>query len=325
MAYQPKVTVSASPETKLDLVWSLLLAAARHSNTVSADGCPALFVHDNGELVPASDRRSAALAWHPAHGWSCLAADDDASRALAELYTPICNATNERPVTIGHLGESLDGFIATHTGDSQWVTGPENVVHMHRLRALCDAVVIGAGTVAVDDPQLTTRLVRGRNPLRVVLDPGRRLRADHRVFTDGDSDTLYVCANALIAADERRVGRAEILGLPSGSGNSDGLDLSALIRTLRARGCARIFVEGGGVTVSTFLHTGLLDRLHLAIAPMLIGDGRAAIRLPPPQALGDCHRPAYRVFRMGGDVLFDCDLRSRADDSASSAGLSRII
>jgi riboflavin biosynthesis pyrimidine reductase len=93
---------------------------------------------------------------------------------------------------------------------------------------------------------------------------------------------------------------------------------------LRARGCARLFVEGGGVTVSMFLAANLLDRLHVAIAPLLIGDGRPAIRLPARAALDECHRPRYRVFRMGGDVLFDCDLSANGD-ADQPGGVSRVI
>ncbi len=74
-----------------------------------------------------------------------------------------------------------------------------------------------------------------------------------------------------------------------------------------------MFVEGGGVTVSAFLEENLLDRLHIAIAPILIGDGRPAIRVAPQANLSDCRRPAYRVFRMGGDVLFDCELRTKGE------------
>ena len=85
-----------------------------------------------------------------------------------------------------------------------------------------------------------------------------------------------------------------------------------------ARGCARIFVEGGGVTVSALLEANLLDRLQVAIAPLIIGDGRPAIRLPARTALRDCHRPRYRVFRMGDDVLFDCELRSSGHQSNGS-------
>jgi len=176
---------------------------------------------------------------------------------------------------------------------------------VHRLRALCDVVVVGAGTVAADDPQLTTRLVPGPNPVRVILDPGRRLRPEHRIFSDRTGTTLYVCARSLIRAGESAVGLAPIVGV---GGGADGIDFREVIGLLRERGWKRIFVEGGGVTVSAFFAAKLLDRLHVAIAPLLIGEGRPAIRLTPPAALGDCHRPPYRVFRTGSDILFDCEL-----------------
>ena len=250
-------------------------------------------------------------------GWADSISPDDPRRALIDLYLPICNASTARPITVGHLGQSLDGFIATHEGESQWVTGPENMLHMHRMRALCDAVLVGPGTVAADDPQLTTRLVDGPNPLRVVLDPTRGLEPRYRVFTDGAAETLYFCAQSLVKPGEHHVGCAHVIGVadtPDG-----GIDLRAVVRHLRARGCARLFIEGGGVTMSMFLAANLLDRLHIAVAPLLIGDGRPAIRLPPRAALGDCHRPKYRVFRMGGDIVFDCDLSSEEVDSASES------
>jgi riboflavin-specific deaminase-like protein len=229
-------------------------------------------------------------------------------------------------MVVGHLGQSLDGFIATHSGDSQFVTGPENILHLHRMRALCDAVVVGAGTVAADNPQLTTRHVSGPSPLRVVFDPGRRLAADFRIFHDDAATTLYACAESLVAPGETQIGRAEVIGLQT---PTDAAALGDLVRVLRGRGCHRIFVEGGGVTVSSFLEAGLLHRLHVAIAPLLIGDGRPAIRLTARPILRDCRRPSYRVFRMGGDVLFDCDL-SAEDDACDDGGdetplIARII
>ena len=251
-------------------------------------------------------------------GWADSIPSDDPRRALIDLYLPICNASKARPITVGHLGQSLDGFIATHEGESQWVTGSENMRHMHRMRALCDAVLVGPGTVAADDPQLTTRLVDGPNPLRVVLDPTRGLEPpQYRLFNDGAAETLYVCAQSLVKPGEHHVGCAQVVGVDEAA--DGGVDLHAVVRLLRARGCTRIFIEGGGVTMSMFLAANLLDRLHIAVAPMLIGDGRPAIRLPPRAALGDCHRPKYRVFRMGGDILFDCDLSSEEMDSASDS------
>ena len=251
--------------------------------------------------------------------------EDDPRRSFIDLYLPICGASAEQPMAVGHLGQSLDGFIATHAGDSRFVTGQENILHLHRLRALCDAVVVGAGTVAADDPQLTTRLVDGPSPLRVVIDPARRLDAGRKVFCDNEAETLYVCAKSLVKAGESTFGGAVVAGLDEHPDGAGSVNVAALVRMLHARGCSRIFVEGGGVTVSMFLEANLLDRLHVAIAPLIIGDGRPAIRLPARALLGDCRRPGYRVFRMGGDVLFDCDLRGRGDEGAISDAVTRVI
>jgi riboflavin-specific deaminase-like protein len=263
------------------------------------------------------------LEWDPQRRWVSRLASDDPDGALVDLYLPICSATSSNPITVGHLGQSLDGFIATHSGDSQFVTGADNLVHMHRLRALCSAVVVGAGTVASDDPQLTTRHVEGPNPLRVVFDPTRRLDSAYRVFADTEAPTLYVCAQSKIAAGESYVGRADVVGFDD---RSEEPPVTQLIRLLRARGHGRIFVEGGGVTVSAFLDANLLDRLHIAIAPVLIGDGRPAVRIAPHSHLRDCRRPPYRVFRMGGDVLFDCALTGGSDAPPPGAStLTRVI
>jgi diaminohydroxyphosphoribosylaminopyrimidine deaminase / 5-amino-6-(5-phosphoribosylamino)uracil reductase len=291
--------------------WRIVVAAAREADRLTRRDRPVDFVVDDVRLV-----------WQPDTGWHALLPASDERKALIDLYLPICSATAARPITVGHLGQSLDGFIATHAGESRWVTGEENLLHMHRLRALCDAVVVGAGTVAADDPQLTTRLVDGPSPLRVVLDPARRLTPDHRVFNDESAETLYVCAQSLTHSGERQFGRAVVTGVRDAA--AGGVEMTDLTRLLRARGCARVFVEGGGVTVSLFLEANLLDRLHVTVAPLLIGSGRPAIRLPPRAALGDCHRPRYRVFRMGGDVLFDLEIESRHASSTSNQ-ITRVI
>jgi riboflavin-specific deaminase-like protein len=296
-AMPPMVPMSASaPNPELSSAWAALLAAARGRNDAALpDAAAAWLVHDE------------------AGGWSVSRAAPPAVRPLLDLYAPLCVPG---ALTIAHLGQSLDGCIATEAGDSYYVTGPANVRHLHRLRALCDAVIVGAGTVARDDPRLTVRHVAGTDPVRVVLDPRRGLALERRVFLADSAATL------LIYGDERpapaRHGAAEIMTVPCEDGR---LRLDALLAALRVRGLAKVFVEGGGVTVSGFLEAGLLDRLHLAIAPLVTGRGRPGLTLAARRRIADCLRPQHRVFTMGGDVLYDCDLRAppiaepRADDA----------
>lgn len=238
----------------------------------------------------------------PAAAPGALSPPADAT-GLLDLYLPVCS----RPaLTVAHLGQSLDGRIATDNGASVYVTGPENLTHLHRMRALCDAVIVGASTVRHDDPRLTTRRVSGPNPVRVVLDPRGRLAGHYRLFNDGAATTLWVCADGARCAG--RAGRAEVLQVAAD--DSGALRLPALIDLLHRRGLRRLFVEGGGVTVSRFLAQGLLDRLHVAVAPVIIGSGRRhGLTLPPIDDLSQALRPRSRCFPMGRDMLFDLQLR----------------
>jgi len=281
-----------------------------------------------GHLGVARDRAANdedyVLSWCASTGWKSNLPLGDARRTLLDLYLPITGVRPDHAITIGHLGQSLDGFIATLSGDSCYVTGSENILHLHRLRALCDAVVVGAMTVQEDNPQLTTRLVQGRNPLRVVLDPQGRLPPTLRVFSDAAAPTLRVCARGAAGAAQARSRGEDVLEVTTNRGR---IDLQELVAQLHARGCWRVLVEGGGVTVSSFLEAGLLDRLHVAVAPLLIGDGRPAIRLAARPRLKDCLTVQPRIYRTGLDILYDCDLRASTPRSAKedSGGVHRII
>lgn len=264
---------------------------------------------------------SAAASGRDASGeWSATDASfTEDARTTLDIYLPLISRPS---LVIGQLGQSVDGRIATESGASHYVTGPEDLDRLHRLRALCDAVVVGANTVASDDPRLTVRRVEGSHPVRVVLDPDARLDRGHGVFTDGAARTIAVRRGGASAlkghgvegrdSEGRRMeagGSVEELVIPET--DSGALDLVALLDALRADGLARVLVEGGGVTVSRFLQAGLLDRLHVTIAPMLIGSGRASLTLDPIMSLDEALRPACRHFPLGQDVLFDFDLRSR--------------
>jgi riboflavin-specific deaminase-like protein len=236
--------------------------------------------------------------------WQRLLHRSPADAALCPVYGPLLAPPHARDgcFVLGRIAQSLDGRIATSRGQSHWISGPDDIRHTHRLRALFDAVVVGAGTVRADDPQLTTREVTGPSPVRVVLDTERRLDADRRIF-HGAPETLLLCAND--APGQERVGCASVLRLPRARA---GLDIAAVLDALAARGLRRVLVEGGGVTVSRFLAAGALDRLHVTIAPMLIGSGIPAFSLPEPADLSHSLRFGWTVHRIGDDLLLDIPL-----------------
>ena len=227
-------------------------------------------------------------------------------RQLFELYLPLCIGPSAATLVLGHVGQSLDGQIATAAGASRYVTGPENIVHMHRLRSLVDAVIVGAGTVLADDPELTTRLVPGPHATRVVIDPTLRLPGARKLFQGSAAKTLIACARSAVPT----AAAAHVERVPVGV--EDGrLRLPELLAALSARGLRRVFVEGGGVTISRFIEADCLDRLHVTICPILIGRGRPGISLAGVERLEQARRPRARRFTLGEDVLFDCQMRLR--------------
>lgn len=221
---------------------------------------------------------------------------------LEALYGPLCAIEPGQSFAIAHLAQSLDGKIATATGASRWISGDEDLCHTHRLRALADAVIVGADTILHDDPLLTVRRCSGDNPARVIIDPTCKLPAHHQVFADRGARTIVV-----VAAEPRNGGPAaagvETVVLPR-----DGAVIppAAIKEALAARGLHWLFIEGGGVTISNFLHAGCLDRLQITVAPLLLGAGKPSLNLPAVAEPSLGLRPPIRRLSLGADTLFEC-------------------
>ena len=254
------------------------------------------------------------LQVHSSGLWQTSAAPTPEAHDVLEIYVPLLLRADQ---VIAQVGQSLDGRIATESGHSHYVTGPADIRRVHRLRALVDAVVVGARTVASDNPRLTVREVEGRNPVRVILDPDGRLGPDRHVFSDGASRTLVVRREP----DERARPSAsgDVLRIPVYRNalaaflpvrGDDGFDPRAVLEMLRDAGYRRVLIEGGGITVSRFVQAGVVDRLHVAVAPLLIGSGRPSLTLATIQSLDQALRPRCRHFHLGEDILFDLDLRA---------------
>lgn len=237
--------------------------------------------------------------------WQGLLARDPAAARRCALYGRLLDAAVDGSFVLGRIAQTLDGRIATPSGRSFWISGEADILHAHRLRALFDAIVVGAGTVRADDPLLTTRACPGPSPVRVVIDTERRLGAGHRVFSGGPK-TWLLCAED-VGGDAP--GDAELLRLPRASA---GLDVAAIVAALGRLGMRRVLVEGGGITVSRFLAAGRLDRLHVTIAPLLIGSGVPAFTLAEIDHPQDGVRLDWSVHRLGNDLLLDIPLRRRS-------------
>jgi diaminohydroxyphosphoribosylaminopyrimidine deaminase / 5-amino-6-(5-phosphoribosylamino)uracil reductase len=214
-----------------------------------------------------------------------------------------CPAPGQRLV-IAQLGQTLDGRIATVTGASKYINGREALDHLHRLRAHVDAVLVGVGTVAADDPSLTVRRCAGASPARVVIDPSGRMPGDARMLRDGQAPVIVVTAPGMPVPEG-----AEALRLPAPGGR---ICPAAIVEALALRGLTRVLVEGGADTLARFIEAGAVDLLHILVAPMIIGSGKEGLRLAPVDKLDQALRPVTRVHVFGdGDVLFTCDLRER--------------
>jgi riboflavin-specific deaminase-like protein len=222
---------------------------------------------------------------------------------VAELaLTAVRSAPPDQPFVVAQLGQSLDGRIATLSGHSRWINGAHALDHLHALRAAVDAVVVGVGTVVADDPRLTVRRVPGVSPVRVVIDPDARAPDGAACFAADGTARFRVTVRA----------RAEAGGVCPIVVGRDGASIppGAIVTRLFDMGLRRILIEGGADTISRFMDAGMVDRLHVLVAPVILGSGKAGLELAPIGTMAQALRPAARVHVFpDGDVLFDCDLR----------------
>lgn len=208
---------------------------------------------------------------------------------------------SNRLVVFGQLGQTLDGRIACVNGVSRYINGTDALDHLHALRAKVDAVVVGVGTVIADDPQLTVRRCDGASPRAVVIDPRRRTPADARLHQCSDRPPLFIRTEG-DAHGENEIGVAPA---PGGA----GIAPADIVRALAERGYRRLLIEGGASTLSHFIQSRAIDRLHILMAPIILGSGVTGINLEPVDSLDGALRPDVKLTRFrDGDILYECTL-----------------
>ncbi len=234
-------------------------------------------------------------------GPAALSLPQVARHALTAAYQPFLTARGSGALVVGQLGQSLDGRIATPSGASRDISGFAALDHLHRIRALVDAVVVGVGTVVADDPRLTTRRAAGPNPARVLIDPrGRSSRAANWLRDDDVARIVFSDTDAPWPAGVRQIR----------SPDNDGIfPPQMIVAALAGLGYRRLLIEGGANTLSRFLDAGAINRLHITVAPMIIGSGRTGLDLQPIDRLSEAKRPQVHLHLLDdGNVLYDCDM-----------------
>ena len=228
------------------------------------------------------------------------------ARELNESYFKY--SSTGLPFITVKFASTLDGRIATSTGDSQWISGPPALRLAHQLRRENDCVMVGIGTVLADNPRLTVRLVGGRDPLRIIIDSRLRIPVTARVLQEGAAHHTLIATSD--RADPARVREledlgAEILILPE-EANGAGLNLMELLAALGRRRVASALVEGGAGIITSLLAARLVDRLVVVLAPKIIGRGLEAIGdLGITNLEGAITFSSIKTRKIGEDIMFD--------------------
>ena len=250
------------------------------------------------------------------------AGPDEAADARGLIQDFLKRAATGRPLLILKLAMTLDGKVATSSGDSRWISGPESRGMVHRWRADLDAVAVGAGTFSADDPRLTARLEPAevdaggespsvRQPARVVFDSGPVVSPGAALFEDVDSAPVLLVAGP--RADRKRLARLEQAGaevLVTGSGSRPERFVEAM-DLLGARGIGSVLLEGGPTLAGVALESGEVDRFEAFVAPVLLGGGRAAVEGEGPLKMADAiSAMEMLVSRVGQDVHMSAQLKA---------------
>ena len=249
------------------------------------------------------DLQGAALMWIKNHFVAEIIKKgklEEEEFLFLQIYLPYCFLSflakeKGRAIAVAHFAQSLDGRIATQTGDSKWIGNQENLVHAHRMRALCDAILIGSGTLERDKPKLTVRYVKGQNPTRVIVG-----------LSCTDFSCLQEsCPNPVIvigATPNALNGTIDYLCIPK---EKKRIKSASILTSLYKKGLHTVYLEGGPTTTSYFLEDGTIDILQLHLSPMILGSGKSAIVLPDIEKLSRAIRFEDFCFqKVGNTVMF---------------------
>ena len=218
-------------------------------------------------------------------------------RQCCEIIIPLF--TKNDNFLIGQIGQSLDGKIALNNGNSHYINEKESILYLHCLRAVCDGVLVGVNTVIKDNPLLTTRKIKGSNPVRLIIDPSLKLSNRYKIFKDDNRNIIFTNSNK-----QKKINNTLIIKFPKKNFTNN------IFKYLKKTSFKNILVEGGPTTLSNFIEMKLLNYMQFIISPTLIGSGIDSLKLKPITNLKNAIRVENTISKLGKEIVMTLNLNS---------------
>ena len=218
-------------------------------------------------------------------------------RQSCEIIIPLLLKNNNN--FIGQIGQSLDGKIALNNGSSHYINEKESITYLHCLRSISDGVLVGVNTIIKDNPLLTTRKIKGPNPIRLIIDPTLKLTNKYKIFKDENKNIIFTNSSK-----EKKFINTTIVKFPKKNFTQNIYDY------LEKTSLQTILIEGGPTTLSHFIELKLLNYMQFIISPTIIGSGIDSVRLKPISDLKNALRAKNTICKLGKEIIVTLDFNS---------------
>ena len=218
-------------------------------------------------------------------------------RQSCEIIIPLLLKNNNN--FIGQIGQSLDGKIALNNGSSHYINEKESITYLHCLRSISDGVLVGVNTIIKDNPLLTTRKIKGPNPIRLIIDPTLKLTNKYKIFKDNNKNIIFTNSSK-----EKKFINTTIVKFPKKNFTQNIYDY------LEKTSLQTILIEGGPTTLSHFIELKLLNYMQFIISPTIIGSGIDSVRLKPISDLKNALRAKNTICKLGKEIIVTLDFNS---------------
>lgn len=218
-------------------------------------------------------------------------------RQSCEIIIPLLLKNNNN--FIGQIGQSLDGKIALNNGSSHYINEKESITYLHCLRSISDGVLVGVNTIIKDNPLLTTRKIKGPNPIRLIIDPTLKLTNKYKIFKDDIKNIIFTNSS-----NEKKLINTTIVKFPKKNFTQNIYDY------LEKTSLQTILIEGGPTTLSHFIELNLLNYMQFIISPTIIGSGIDSVKLKPISDLKNALRAKNTICKLGKEIIVTLDFNS---------------